>query len=48
MAFADFIRSNRDQIIDEWEAFARTRLPAAAELSKEVLRDHAELHALPA
>jgi signal transduction histidine kinase len=41
MGFADFIRSNREQIIEEWEAFARTRLPAAAGLSKEVLRDHA-------
>lgn len=41
MSFADFIRSNRERIIEEWEAFARTRLPAAAGMSKEVLRDHA-------
>lgn len=41
MGLADFIRSNREQIIDEWEAFARTRLPAATGMSKELLRDHA-------
>jgi signal transduction histidine kinase len=41
MRLADFIRSNRQRIIEEWEAFARTRLPAAAGMSKEVLRNHA-------
>jgi signal transduction histidine kinase len=40
MNLPDFIRSHREQIIEEWEAFARTRLPAAARMSKEQLRDH--------
>jgi predicted CxxxxCH...CXXCH cytochrome family protein len=40
MNLPDFIRSHRGQIIEEWEAFARTRLPAAARMSKELLRDH--------
>jgi hypothetical protein len=41
MNLPDFIRSHREQIIEEWEAFARTRLPAAAQMSQELLRDHA-------
>jgi signal transduction histidine kinase len=41
MTLPDFIRSNRERIIEEWETFARTRLPAAARMSQEVLRDHA-------
>jgi signal transduction histidine kinase len=41
MSLVEFIRSNREQIVAEWEAFARTRLPAAAAMSKERLRNHA-------
>ena len=34
--------SNMDEIVAEWEAFARTLLPAAATMSSFALRDHAE------
>lgn len=42
MQLADFIRNNHEHILSEWEAFARTLLPAAAGMSKAGLRDHAD------
>ncbi|MDB5796484.1 MAG: sensor histidine kinase [Paucimonas sp.] len=40
--FAAFIRNNIDQIIGEWEVFARTQAPAADAMSKLALRDHSK------
>src|SRR4029453_12654520 len=37
-----FIDQNMEQIVVEWEAFARTLLPAAATMSSLALRDHAK------
>jgi len=42
MRLGDFIRSNRQQIILEWEQFARSLLPPGRTLDLEGLRDHAE------
>jgi signal transduction histidine kinase len=39
VALAAFIRSNEEAIIAEWEAFARTYVPAAAQMDKTTLRD---------
>ena len=39
----NFIRENIDQIIVEWERFAKTQQPAAEEMSSVDLRDHAKL-----
>src|SRR4051812_28683747 len=39
---ASFIRSHREDILGEWEGFARTLLPASAGLSIDTLRDHAD------
>ena len=39
MRLSDFIRANMEQIINEWEDFART-LPAAHDMSPSALRDH--------
>lgn len=39
MRLSDFIRENTEQIIQEWEAFART-LPIALNMSRAALRDH--------
>lgn len=39
---ADFIRDHMEKILAEWEAFAATRGPAAANMSSLELRDHAE------
>ena len=36
-----FIKEHMDEIVAEWEAFARTLLPAAATMSSLALRDHA-------
>jgi signal transduction histidine kinase len=36
---ADFIRENTEQIIREWEAFAKS-LPPAEKMTKSMLRDH--------
>ena len=36
-----FIKENIEQIVAEWEAFARTLLPAAATMTPLALRDHA-------
>ncbi|MGE0756551.1 MAG: ATP-binding protein [Pirellulaceae bacterium] len=41
MRLAEFIRSNMESILAEWEAFAATLLPAAAGLNSLSLRDHA-------
>ena len=36
-----FIRENMEEIVAEWEAFARTLLPAAATMTSLALREHA-------
>jgi hypothetical protein len=41
MRLADFIRANLANIMAEWEAFARTCLPAAETMTLRALRDHA-------
>jgi len=38
----EFIRHNMESILVEWEAFAATLLPAAAEMTSTALRDHAK------
>ena len=38
---SSFIRENIEQIVAEWEAFARTLVPAAATMTPLALRDHA-------
>lgn len=41
MRLADFIVSNREPILLEWEAFAQTCAPASAAMDLTALRDHA-------
>ena len=41
MRLADFILANREPILAEWEAFARTCAPASGSMNIEALRDHA-------
>lgn len=41
MRLAEFIRMNRQAILSEWEQFAGTMLPAAAEMTAQQLKDHA-------
>ena len=41
MGLAEFIRRNTRAILEEWEAFAATLLPAAADMTSLALRDHA-------
>jgi hypothetical protein len=41
MRLADYILSNMEAILVEWELFAGTQLPAAARMSPLALRDHA-------
>ncbi|MFS8931202.1 ATP-binding protein [Cupriavidus taiwanensis] len=41
MRLADFILAHMDTILLEWEAFARTQLPAATDMSSLNLQDHA-------
>ena len=41
MRLADFIVANREPILVEWEAFARTCTPAAGTMDVVALRDHA-------
>jgi signal transduction histidine kinase len=41
MRLADFILANREPILAEWEAFARTCTPAAGAMDIVALRDHA-------
>lgn len=43
MRLADFINTNVDPILQEWENFARTLKPAAADMTKKELRNHASL-----
>ena len=40
MKFHTFINDNLEAIVSEWEAFARTLLPAAESMSDLALRDH--------
>ena len=42
MRLADFILANREPILREWEAFARTCAPASGTMDIEALRDHAD------
>ena len=42
MRLADFILKNREPILVEWEAFARTCTPAAGSMDISALRDHAD------
>lgn len=39
---AEFISDNMDMIVAEWESFAATLLPAAADMPALALRDHAQ------
>ena len=41
MKLAKFIQDNLEIILQEWETFAQTLLPAAASMSTAALRDHA-------
>jgi signal transduction histidine kinase len=41
MRLHDFILANREQILAEWETFARTCAPASATMDVAALRDHA-------
>jgi signal transduction histidine kinase len=41
MRLQDFIRTNRERILKEWEAFASTCEPAAHTMDVDALRDHA-------
>jgi len=41
MRLGEFIMRDMEQILERWDAFARTRLPAAHGLSTSALRDHA-------
>ena len=40
MRLSEFITSRTDEIVQEWERFARTCLPAAEEMDPERLRNH--------
>jgi signal transduction histidine kinase len=42
MKLSKFIQGNHKTIVDEWETFARSLVPAAGGMSKTGLRDHAE------
>ena len=42
MRLADFIRSDMENILAEWQVFAATQLPAATNMGALELRDHAE------
>jgi signal transduction histidine kinase len=42
MRLADFIDANMPALLAEWELFASSLLPAAAEMDAAALRDHAE------
>ena len=42
MRLADFILANREPILREWEAFARTCSPASGTMNVAALRDHAD------
>ncbi|MHC8364986.1 ATP-binding protein [Pseudomonas sp. ZT5P21] len=42
MRLPEFIRQHVDRIVDEWEQFARTITPAAENMDRAALRDHAK------
>src|SRR6185369_14399241 len=42
MKLSDFITAHTEEILKEWESFATTLLPAAAEMSQSELRDDAK------
>ena len=42
MRLADFIRANREAILVDWEAFARTCAPSSGTMDIAALRDHAD------
>ena len=42
MKLSDFIFAHMDQILREWDAFARKVAPAGSDLPESVLRDHAQ------
>jgi hypothetical protein len=42
MRLAEFILANREPILAEWEAFARTCAPASGPMDVAALRDHAD------
>jgi hypothetical protein len=42
MRLADFILSDMEGILEDWQTFAATQLPAAARMSSLALRDHAQ------
>jgi signal transduction histidine kinase len=42
MRLSQFIRTNLEEILSQWEAFAKTRLPGADAMSSKELRDHAQ------
>jgi signal transduction histidine kinase len=42
LQLSGFIEQNMDEIVAEWEAFARTLLPAAATMTPLALREHAK------
>ena len=42
MKLSQFIQDNHKTIVDEWETFARSLVPAAGAMTKTGLRDHAE------
>ena len=42
MRLADFILANREPILAEWEAFARSCVPAGGPMDVAALRDHAD------
>ena len=42
MRLSDFILRDMERILTQWEAFAATRLPAAASMGSLELRDHAQ------
>jgi signal transduction histidine kinase len=42
MRLHDFILAHREQILTEWERFARTCAPASTTMNVEALRDHAD------
>jgi uncharacterized membrane protein YdfJ with MMPL/SSD domain len=48
MRLADFISRHMEPILAQWEAFAATLLPAAANMGSLALRNHAQqiLHAV--
>jgi hypothetical protein len=42
MRLAEFILQDMEAILENWEAFAATQLPAARHLDRRALRDHAQ------